>query len=261
MITSRDNPRVKRWARLVQDARLRREERRAIVEGPHLVALAAPVAILVSESGQKRSEIQELLRGREAVVLSDKVFGAIVDADSPPGIAAEIEIPGAAPRALSPAVFLEAVQDPGNVGTILRSAAAFGLRMAVLDRACADPWSPKVLRAGMGAHFALAIEETEDLPGRIGKLACRVLCAVPRGGVHLAEANLSEPVAWVFGSEGAGVSERLRKLAVQEVTIPMASGAESVNVAAAAAICFYTAFCCASPPWQGGSELASGGCR
>lgn len=260
MITSRDNPRVKRWAKLARDARFRRSERRALVEGPHLVALAEPLVLLASESGLKRKEIQEILAGREPVVLGDQVFRVFVDAESPPGIAAEIEIPKSAPLA-APAVFLEGVQDPGNVGTILRSAAAFGVKAAVLDRACADPWSPKVLRAGMGAHFALSIEETEDLPGRIGKFRCPVLCAVPRGGVNLAEANLSEPVGWVFGSEGAGVSEQLRKLAAQEVTIPMAASAESINVAAAAAICFYAAYCCGSPPWRGGSELASGGCR
>ena len=146
MITSRDNPRVKRWARLTQDARLRRKERRAIVEGPHLVALAEPLVLLASESGLKRKEIQEILAGREAIVLADRVFRAIADAGSPQGIAAEIEIPQ--PGAVAaPALFLEGVQDPGNVGTILRSAAAFGVRSAVLDRGCADPWSPKVLRA------------------------------------------------------------------------------------------------------------------
>jgi TrmH family RNA methyltransferase len=260
LITSRDNPRVKRWARLVQDARLRRKERRALVEGPHLVALATPVAILVSESGVKRKEIQDLVGSREAIVLADKVFRAIVDAESPQGIAAEIEIPKSAPLA-APAVFLEGVQDPGNVGTILRSAAAFGVKAAVLDRACADPWSPKVLRAGMGAHFSVAIHEAQDLGKTIESFDGRVLCAVASGGTNLAEADLAGPIGWLFGSEGSGVSAAARKMAAREVTIPMAPGTESVNVAAAAAICFYTSFCCESPPWQGGSELASGGCR
>ncbi len=260
MITSRDNPRVKRWAKLAQDARLRRKERRAIVEGPHLVALAEPLVLLASESGLKRREIREILAGREAVVLADKVFGAIVDAETPQGIAAEIEIPKGTALA-APAVFLEGVQDPGNVGTILRSAAAFGVKAAVLDRACADPWSPKVLRAGMGAHFSVAIHETQDLGKTIESFDGRVLCAVASGGTNLAEADLSGPIGWLFGSEGRGVSAAARKMAKREVTIPMAPGTESVNVAAAAAICFYTAFCCDSPPWQGGSELASGGCR
>jgi TrmH family RNA methyltransferase len=260
LITSKDNARVKRWAKLAQDARLRRKERRAIVEGPHLVALATPVAVLVSESGKEKAEIRALLRDREAIVLADRVFRAIVAADSPQGIAAEIEIPR--PGALAaPAVFLEGVQDPGNVGTILRSAAAFGVRSVVLDRACADPWSPKVLRAGMGAHFALSLHEAGNLQDAIESFEGRVLCAVPRGGVNLAEANLSGPIGWLFGAEGAGVSPALQRLAAQQVTLPMAAGTESINVAAAAAIFLYTAFCAESPPWQGGSELASGGCR
>ncbi|HEX6297925.1 MAG TPA: RNA methyltransferase [Burkholderiales bacterium] len=260
MITSKDNPRVKRWARLARDARLRRKERRAIVEGPHLVALAEPLVLLASESGLKRKEIQEILAGREAIVLADKVFRAIADAGSPQGLAAEIEIPEAGSVA-APAVFLEGVQDPGNAGAILRSAAAFGVRAVVLDRACADPWSPKVLRAGMGAHFALSIHETDNLPDAIESFEGRVLCAVPRGGINLAEANLSGQIGWLFGAEGAGVSPALQTIAAQRVTLPMAPGTESINVGAAAAIFFYTAFCAESPPWQGGSELASGGCR
>jgi TrmH family RNA methyltransferase len=236
LITSRDNPRVKRWARLAQDARLRRNERRAIVEGPHLVALAKPVAVLVSESGRARG-----LGSPAAVLLSDKVFQAIVDVESPQGIAAEIEIPK--PQAVgAPAVFLEGVQDPGNVGTILRSAAAFGIKAAVLDHACADPWSPKVLRAGMGAHFVLSIQETGDLREQIGSFPGRVLCTVPRGGVALADADLAGAIGWLLGGEGAGVTPGLQALAHQRITIGMAPGAESLNVAAAAAICFQAAY-------------------
>ena len=241
MITSRDNPRVKRWARLVQDARLRRRERRALVEGPHLVALAAPIVVLVSESGVKRKEIQDLVGSREAIVLADKVLRAIVDAQSPQGIAAEIEIPESTPLA-APAVFLECVQDPGNVGTILRSAAAFGVKAAVLDRACADPWSPKVLRAGMGAHFALSIQETGDLGEQMESFSGRVLCTVPRGGVRLADADLAGAIGWLFGGEGEGVSPGLQARAHQRITIGMAPDAESLNVAAAAAICFHESF-------------------
>ena len=236
MITSKDNPRVRRWAKLVEDSRFRRKERRAIVEGPHLVSQTKAVALLVSETGHARG-----LGGREAVVLSDKVFRSIVDAETPQGIAAEIEIPEPGP-VRAPAVFLEGVQDPGNVGTILRSAAAFGLRSAVLDRACADSWSPKVLRAGMGAHFVLSILETEDLRKSIEAFPGQVLCAVPRGGRELHKADLSGPIGWLFGAEGGGVSEGLKSLASQLVTIPMTASAESLNVAAAAAICFHAAF-------------------
>lgn len=247
MIRSRDNARVKRWASLARDSRRRRAERRAIAEGLHLVAelrLAGlePRALLVSESGLEREDVRSLLGSAEPVLLSDAVFRSIVQADNPPGIAAEIELPAAPTDLAAPAVFLESVQDPGNVGAILRSAAAFGVASAVLDRACADPWSPKVLRAGMGAHFVLSIHETAALDEQIERFGGRVLCAVPREGVALGKADLSGPIGWLFGAEGAGVSLRLQAKAAQRVSIPTAERAESLNVAAAAAICLHQHF-------------------
>lgn len=236
MITSRDNPRVRRWARLVEDARFRRKERRALVEGPHLVGLCKPLTVLVSASAEARG-----LRLADAVVLSDPVFKSIVSVESPQGVAAEIDIPEPGP-VRAPAVFLEGIQDPGNVGTILRSAAAFGLKSAILDQGCADPWSPKVLRAGMGAHFVLSIHAVKELAEAMRTFPGRVLCAVPRGGVPLGRAELAGPLGWLFGAEGPGVSEALQKLASERVSIPMAPGTESINVAAAAAICLHAAW-------------------
>jgi len=136
-------------------------------------------------------------------------------------------------------VFLEGIQDPGNVGAILRSAAAFGISDAVLDAHCADAWSPKVLRAAMGAHFSMQIAERADLAKSMDRFAGKIACAVPRGGVPIAGADLSGRIGWLFGAEGRGVSEALAARATLKVTIPMPGGAESLNVAAAAAICFY----------------------
>jgi len=140
-------------------------------------------------------------------------------------------------------VFLEGVQDAGNVGTILRSASAFGIRHAVLGKGCVDAWSPKVLRAGMGAHFAMEIQENADLADAIKRFGGRVNCTVARGGVALQDADLSGRIGWIFGAEGQGVSDALAARAQLKVTIPMPGGAESLNVAAAAAICFYEAAC------------------
>jgi TrmH family RNA methyltransferase len=136
-------------------------------------------------------------------------------------------------------VFLDAIQDAGNVGAILRSAAAFGIRQVVLGQGCADAWSPKVLRAAMGAHFAMAIQDSADLGAAIDKFGGKLICTVPRGGTPLAGADLSGRAGWLFGAEGQGVSAALAARAALKVTIPMAAGAESLNVAAAAAICFY----------------------
>lgn len=248
MISSRDNARVKRWAKLARDSSLRKEEKRAMIEGPHLVAelLQAglkPLALLVSESGLEREEIQKLLGKREAVVLSDSVFEAVAHADTPPGIAAEIEIPQGRARAAEHCVFLEGVQDPSNVGAILRSAAAFGVGEAVLDRGCADAWSPKVLRAAMGGHFKLGLRQVADLRRELKDFAGLLLCTVAADGLPLRQAPLEGHLGWIFGAEGQGVSAAAAELAAVHITIPMSPGSESLNVAAAAAICLYEAFC------------------
>ncbi|HEX9434466.1 MAG TPA: RNA methyltransferase, partial [Burkholderiales bacterium] len=139
------------------------------------------------------------------------------------------------------AVFLEGVQDAGNVGAIVRSAAAFGAGEVILDRQCADPWSPKVLRAGVGGHFAIGIRQVDDLGGAVAAFSARLLCTVVQGGRPLREVDLSGRIGWAFGAEGAGLSAAVLARAAERVTIPMASG-ESLNVAAAAAVCLYEAF-------------------
>jgi TrmH family RNA methyltransferase len=246
VLTSRDNPKVKRWAKLAADARYRRSEKRALIEGPHLVAAALqrgwkPVAVLATEEGAADAEIGDLIRrsGLRPVLLAKSVFRGVVDAETPPGLAAEIAIPEAGRHAGAPAVFLEGVQDPSNVGAIVRSAAAFGVARVVLDRACADPWSPKSLRAGMGGHFALAIEVADKLGSKLQAFKGKLVCAVPRGGLPLGEADLTGELGWIFGGEGAGLTEETERSAALRVSIPMSRGSESLNVAAAAAICLY----------------------
>jgi len=245
-LTSKDNPKVKRWIRLAGDARFRRTEKRALVEGPHLLAAALqhrlrPLAVLVTEPMGPEVSALVAKNGITPVILGKGVFRAIVDADTPQGVAAEIAIPDTR-KSAGNAVFLEGVQDPANVGAILRSAAAFGIGRVVLDRACADPWSPRALRAGAGGHFALAIAETSDLAAEIEAFKGTVACTVPRGGMTLADAPLDRGAAWIFGAEGSGLSKETIGRAEVRVTIPMAAGTESLNVAAAAAICLYESF-------------------
>jgi TrmH family RNA methyltransferase len=245
VITSRDNPKVKRWVKLVQDARARREEGRIVIEGPHLVqeamrARVESLAVLVSESGLKREDVQALLNRVEPVVLKDNVFRAISDTEAPQGIAAEIAIPRI--DAKGDTVFLEGVQDPSNVGAIVRTAAAFGVGLIELDRGCADAWSPKALRAAMGGHFRLAIRQVSELGDAVERFAGNTLCTVPSGGRPLPEVPLGGRLGWIFGAEGQGISDELARRAKERVQIPMQPGTESLNVAAAAAICLYEAF-------------------
>jgi RNA methyltransferase, TrmH family len=246
VIRSRDNPRVKRWAKLASDSAFRRKEGRVLIEGPHLVAEALQagiesITLIVSETGLKKNDVQDLLGRHEPFVLGDHIFGIVADAETPPGIAAEIAIPRPRDAGSKPAVFLEGVQDPANVGAILRSAAAFGSGEVVLDHACADPWSPKVLRAAMGGHFSLRIGGSRNPVSDVERFTGHVACAVPHGGVPVANADLKGPVLWIFGSEAQGVRGDLVSRADLRVTIPMRGPVESLNVGAAAAICFYEA--------------------
>jgi len=112
----------------------------------------------------------------------------------------------------------------------------------VLDRGCADAWSPKVLRAGMGGHFRLNLRISGDLGAEIERFKGICVCTVPRGGVPLRQADLGGRLGWIFGAEGQGVSPALQERAALRITIPTAPGTESINVAAAAAVCLYAAF-------------------
>ena len=248
VIRSRDNLRVRRWRKLATSRRARRSERRALIEGVHLVSTLLASrgrlgALIVSETGFAQREIAALVERSPVapVILSDLLFRSIADADSPAGIAAEIVLPMVAPNLATcgGCVFLEGVQDAGNVGAILRSAAAFNLGDAVLGPGCADAWSPKALRAGMGAHFALRIGTRTDLAAAIERFGGTIACTVARDGVPVHIADLRGRIGWIFGGEGQGVSAALASRAQLRVTILMPGATESLNVAAAAAICFY----------------------
>ncbi|HEX4927021.1 MAG TPA: RNA methyltransferase [Burkholderiales bacterium] len=247
VLRSRDNAQVKRWAKLARESRLRRAEGRALIEGPHLLHAflsrnLRPAAVLATEAAMADAEIASLVEksGVAPVLLSPTAFKAVADTETPQGVAAEIAVPSI--RREGAWVFLEAVQDAGNVGAIVRSAAAFGAGAVILDRACADPWSPKVLRAGMGGHFALQVLQVDSLAPALESFPGRLLCTVARGGEPLRRAELSGKIGWIFGSEARGVSMEVRQRASKLVTVALCEGTESLNVAAAAAVCLYEAF-------------------
>jgi RNA methyltransferase, TrmH family len=246
-LASRDNPRVRRWRALTLDARERRKQQRAIIEGENLILAFLQAGgrveqLMLSKTGSGSARLVALAgqAGKSPAVLADALFRSIAGSETPAGIAAEIALPASRPDLPRSAacVLLEGVQDAGNVGAILRSAAAFGIRDAVLAEGCADLWSPKVLRAAAGAHFSMRLAERADLAAAIGEFGGRVACTTPLGGVPLEDADLSGRMGWLFGSEGRGVSAPLAARAALKVTIPMRGRIESLNVAAAAAICF-----------------------
>lgn len=250
-LSSRDNPFVKRLHALAHFARERRKLGETVLDGAHLVesALAAGVALralAVSEAGLLREEHRRLLAVAPAEVpryrLGDALFAQVSPVDSPSGLLAIMAPPPTTSSDLSDAslIVLDGVQDPGNLGSLLRTAAAAGVRHALLGEGCAQAWSPRALRAGMGAQFVVRVEEGCDLLARLEGYRGRCLATALRDDAcPLYDLDLRGPVAWLFGAEGQGLSPALLARADGCVIIPMAPGIESLNVAAAAAVCLF----------------------
>ncbi|MDR0564938.1 MAG: RNA methyltransferase [Azoarcus sp.] len=251
-LTSRANPRLQLLAALGGEARERRLRGQTLLDGAHLLgcALDAGIPLLdvcVSESGCRNPEIAALLSRLPAeinpVCVPDALFARLSPVDTPTGILARIafpslEIPCHAEQ--ETLIVLDGIQDPGNLGTILRTAAAAGVPQAWLTPGCAQAWSPRVLRAGMGAHFQLRIHERVEPVAGLAAYPGKVIAAV--GGTEsrmLFDADLRGDVAWIFGAEGRGVSPALLTRTDEVLHIPMKQGIESLNVAAAAAICLF----------------------
>lgn len=249
-IASAANPRYKALLQLRDKAKARAEEGRALLDGIHLVQAyyqrhGAPELLAISKSAAEDEEIQRLLEALEAdevLQLDDALFKKLSTVESPTGIIAAVKIPApgiAAEQVTGPCVLLEDIQDPGNLGTLLRTAAAAGMADVLLSPKCADAWSPRVLRAGMGAHFQLQVHEHCDLAAFATTYAGRVIAASLEASKSLYETDLVGDVAFVFGNEGAGLSGELVTASDERVYIPMAPGTESLNVGAAAAVCLF----------------------
>ncbi|MBR0565244.1 RNA methyltransferase [Azoarcus sp. L1K30] len=252
LLSSRDNPRVKHLRALGSSARDRRKFGETILDGAHLIEAACQAgmplkAVFVSPSGMENQEIADLVAALPATVpvtaLVDVLFAHVSPVDTPSGILALIDLPGGTtrlPDASVSLIVLDAVQDPGNLGTILRTAAAAGIGTAWLTPGCAQAWSPRVLRAGMGAHFRIDIAEQVDALQALAGFSGKVLATgLSETACSLYALDLNGPIAWLFGAEGLGVSPALFERADQIVTIPMAAGIESLNVGAAAAVCLF----------------------
>lgn len=248
LITSRANPTFKALKSLADDAREQRRAGMTLLEGCHLVAgyrdkVGLPERLILSQHGAAQSEIQELcatLPGVETLLFGDSLFADLSGLATPLGIAAMIHIPVAPSAAVSGScVLLDGLQDAGNVGSILRSAAAAGVKDIFLGAGCAGVWTPRVLRAAQGAHFDLHLHEQVDLGQIMANFAGTTVAATAHAGEPLYQQVLTGKIAWLFGSEGSGISTALESAATKRVNIPLAQGNESLNVAAAAAICLF----------------------
>lgn len=247
-ITSRDNTFLKDLRRLAQDNTAYRKQGRFWVEGDHLCRAALvrgvqPAVGVFSESFWSLTPVELAQAAIKNIVIPDALFHDISGLESPASMGFVFELPQAA--ALLPdvaSVILDRVQDAGNVGSILRSASAFGFKQIIALKGTAALWSPKVLRAGMGAHWGLQLIEGVALPALAALTLPIVVTSSHRGAfLHQALQNneLSMPCAWAMGHEGQGVSAELEALARLHVRIAQPGGEESLNVAAAAAICLH----------------------
>ena len=243
-IHSRDNAFVKDLRRLAQDTTAYRKQGRVWLEGDHLCraalarGLRASVAVF-SESFWPQAQVEYAQAATKFIVLADSLFADVSGLESPAAMGFILDLP--APASLRPdaaTVVLDRVQDAGNVGSILRSASAFGFRQVAAIKGSAALWSPKVLRAGMGAHFALDLIEGLALDD-LAALQVPLLVTSSHAGDFLHRAALPWPCAWVMGHEGQGVSPALEDRASLRIRIAQPGGEESLNVAAAAAICLH----------------------
>ena len=247
-VSSRDNPRLRQAARLIASSRDRRKAGRCVLEGEHVIAVycerhGPPETLIVAESALERGGIRELLDRvppTSSLIVTDALWADL--AQFPPGLGAIAVIPAPRPEYRGSAGFcllLDGIQDPGNVGSILRTAAAAGVEQVLLSPQCAFAWSPKVLRAGQGAHFHLQIFEQMDLVEWARASRGTLVAAVAFDGDSLVGVELRPPIAIAIGNEGAGLSDELRAAATKRATIPMPGGFESLNAAAAAAVCLF----------------------
>jgi TrmH family RNA methyltransferase len=250
-ITSRENPLYKELKQLAASSQARRKAGRTLLDGVHLCqayqhARGAPLQCIVSESALANPEVQDIVQRCEqahahVTALPDALYNAVSQVEHGVGLMFLVDTPERAipgPLAES-AVLLDNLQDPGNVGSILRSAAAAGIRQVYCSAGTAFCWSPKVLRAAMGAHFVLEIFENVDLAALVSGSKVMVLATSGYATQRLYDVDLRQPVAWMMGHEGQGVADDLLALATHQVVIPHLGQIESLNVAACAAVCFF----------------------
>lgn len=246
-ITSRDNPIFKQLKKFADNARERRSEGKTLLDGVHLIesymaVFGLPDVVIIPE-GKSTAEatglIQELV-DVSTVMMPTLMFAELTPVASATGILALVKIPQLpVPEAPQFVLMLEDIQDPGNLGSLLRTAAASGVELACLSTGCTDAWSPKALRGGQGAQFVLPIVERADLIAELHNFKGNSYATAMHGESLYAQ-DFTQPTAFVIGNEGAGLRSQTIAAATRAITIPMADASvESLNAGAAAAVCLF----------------------
>ena len=244
-ISAKDNPLLVKLRKLARDPGAYRKLGELWLEGEHLCSALRvrgqrPAQAVLAESAWAQPALRKLAQWAPRVaVVPDALFDGFSALQSPARLGFVLTLPAA--PAIDPAaasVVLDRVQDAGNVGSILRSAAAFGVGQVLALQGTAALWSPKVLRAGMGAHFGLRLVEGLS-PDDLAALTVPLVGTSLATDALLPTAALPQPCAWVLGHEGQGVAPALLARCALVLRIPQPGGEESLNVAAAAAVCLY----------------------
>lgn len=244
LIKSKDNPLYKSIYKVAQH----KVKNELLLEGEHLCEMwlshkGLPKLVILRESDQASYFQRRLpLKECESVVLPDHLFKLLNSVQSPQGIMFWVSVvpSGEVERPAKTAVLLDRVQDPGNIGTIIRTCAALNIEQVYLTPGCANPWSAKVLRSAQGAHFSMTIYTHIDTTAFLAD--CSLPLYITHLGPqakHLYELNLAKPILWVFGHEGQGVSEAILQFEHQAVFIPQSERIESLNVGIASALALY----------------------
>lgn len=247
IITSRHNPLVAHLRRLASSGSYRRERGEFLCDSPKLLheALLHGAELLTVAATRGMALPDGIHAGVRLVEVPEDVMQLISTAKTPQGVVFTCRLPRTeCPQTLTGARYLalDGVQDPGNVGTIIRTADAAGLDGVLLSNQCADVFSPKVLRATMGSIFRMNLRTTDDLPGELTKLREKgysILSSQLDGTPFYEREKVAERFALIIGNEGNGVSEQVQQTATHQVRLPMRGGAESLNAAIAAAIMMY----------------------
>lgn len=251
LVTSKDNPQYRKLKQLAANSAAGRKSGHAILDGVHLCQsylehAGNPVICVVSQTSQYHPEVVAIVaecekRKVQCLLLPDNLFRPLSQVDNGIDIVFLIMKPvrSGLPELKGNAVLLDRIQDPGNLGSILRSAAAAGIRQVCCSTGTAAVWSPRVLRAGMGAHFLLEIYENVPLGEVIDASGIPVIATTPHTRTTIYDIDLRSHVAWLFGHEGGGVEESLVSRAAYKASIPHGGMMESLNVAASAAVCFF----------------------
>jgi RNA methyltransferase, TrmH family len=244
-IVSRDNPIFKSIKKLADNARERKAEGKTLLDGVHLIesylnTFGEPEILLIPEgkSSVEATQLMQHLQHVNTIMLPTLMFAELTPVASSTGILALVKTPQLPVLQQDFVLMLEDIQDPGNLGSMLRTAAAAGVDVVYLSKACTDAWSPKCLRGGQGAQFVLPIIENADLLTIIQNFAGKTY-ATSMNGASLYAQNFTSASAFVIGNEGAGLSSKLIDAATHKISIPMHDQIESLNAAAATAICLF----------------------